>query len=225
MEWLLLILPMILSIGASIGVRSTYSKYETVQNRRGLTGAETARRILDDNGLYHVQVEAVRGHLSDHFDPRTNVVRLSESVYGQTSVAALGIAAHECGHAVQHAQDYVPVKLRTALVPITNFCSHAWYFTFLMGLFFSQRGFGPALIYIGILLFAAVALFQLVTLPVEFNASRRAMKILEGSGFLEGSEVKGARAVLRAAAMTYVAGLLGSLMQLLRLLLIANRRR
>lgn len=225
MEWLLLILPMILSIGASIGVRSTYSKYETVKNGRGLTGAETARQILDANGLYHVQVEPVRGYLSDHFDPRTNVVRLSESVYGNASVAALGIAAHECGHAVQHAQDYAPVKVRTALVPITSFCSHAWYFTFLLGLFFSQRGFGPLLIYAGILLFAAVALFQLVTLPVEFNASSRALKILEDGGFLWGNEVKGARAVLRAAAMTYVAGLLGSLMQLLRLIMIADRRR
>ncbi len=225
MEWWLLLLPMVLSIAASVGVRSTYSKYGQVENARRMTGAETARRILDQNGLYHVRVEAVPGHLSDHFDPRANVVRLSESVYGKMSVAALAVAAHECGHAVQHAQSYLPVKLRTALVPITNLCSHAWYFTFLMGLFFSQRGFGPTLIYIGILLFAAVALFQLVTLPVEFNASSRALKILESSSFLEGNEVNGARAVLRAAAMTYVAGLLGSLMQLLRLLLIANRRR
>lgn len=225
MEWWLLLLPVVLSIAASIGVRSAYHKYGQIRNQRGLTGAETARRILDLNGLQHVQVEPVGGQLSDHFDPRSNVVRLSEGVYDKASIAALAVAAHECGHAVQHAKGYVPVKLRTALVPVTNLCSHLWYITFLMGLFFSQRGFGTLLITIGILLFAGVALFQLVTLPVEFNASSRAMTILREDGFLAGDEVKGAGAVLRAAAMTYVAGLLGSLMQLLRLMLIAKRRR
>ncbi len=224
MELILLILPVILCIAASINVNTTYSKYSKIQNSRGLTGEQVARQILDANGLHYVRVEPVSGKLSDHFDPRSNVVRLSESVYGETSVAALGVAAHECGHAIQHAQDYTPVKMRSALVPFTQFCSYAWYFVFLLGLFFSQTQLGLSLIWIGILLFAVVALFQLVTLPVEFDASNRALQILESSGFLYGNEVSAASSVLKAAALTYVASLLNSLMQLLRLVMIANRR-
>lgn len=222
MDWLLLILPLIICIAAQINVQSTYAKYHKVKNARGLTGAEVARRILDSNGLTHIQVESVHGNLSDHFDPRANVVRLSESVYSETSVAALGVAAHECGHAVQHAESYGPLVLRSNLVPVTNFCSTAWYLLFVLGLFFSSSVLGRGMISLGIILFAVVAFFQLVTLPVEFNASRRAMHILETQGYLEGNEVTGANKVLKAAALTYVAALLHSLMQLLRLIRISR---
>ncbi len=224
MELILLLLPVVLCLAASANVNGTYNKYSKVQNSRGLTGEQVARQILDANGLHYVRVEHTSGKLSDHFDPRSNVVRLSDSVFNETSVAALGVAAHECGHAIQHAQEYSPVKLRTALVPFVNICSHAWYFVFLLGIIFSDSSLG-SLIWIGILLFAMVAVFQLVTLPVEFDASKRAMQILEGSGFLYGNEVTGASKVLKAAALTYVASLLNSLMQLLRLVMIANRRR
>ena len=216
MDLLLLIVPAIICIIAQINVTSTYHRYHQVRNARGLTGAETARRILDLNGLTHVQIERVSGTLSDHYDPTANVVRLSESVYDQTSVAALGVAAHECGHAVQHAENYTPVIIRSNLVPIASFCSKAWYIIFLIGLL-ATSFFGSTLLWIAVILFAAVALFQIVTLPVEFNASCRAMHILETQGFLEGDEVKGAKKVLTAAALTYVAALLQSLAQLLRL--------
>ncbi len=225
MELILIYLPLILCVAASINVNSTYNKYSKIYNSRRLTGEQVARQILDANGLHDVRVEHVSGKLSDHFDPRSNVVRLSDSVFGETSVAALGVAAHECGHAIQHAQDYTPVKLRTALVPVTNLCSYGWYIIFMLGLLFGDTQLGQSMIWIGILLFAMVALFQLVTLPVEFDASNRAMKILEGDGFLYGDEVSAASKVLKAAALTYVASLLNSLMQLLRLILIANRRR
>ncbi len=216
MELFLIIVPAIICIIAQINVTSTYNRYHKIQNARGLTGAETARRILDLNGLTHVQIERVSGNLSDHYDPSANVVRLSDSVYSQTSVAALGVAAHECGHAVQHAQNYAPVLVRSRLVPIASFCSRAWYFIFILGLLATNL-FGSTLLWIAVILFAAVALFQLVTLPVEFDASRRALQILETQGFLEGNEVSGAKKVLTAAALTYVAALLQSLAQLLRL--------
>ncbi len=222
MELLVFVLiPAIICLIAQINVKSTYSTYHKVRNARGLTGAEVARQILDNNGLTYVRIEHVSGSLSDHYDPRANVVRLSDSVYNQTSVAALGVAAHECGHAVQHAQGYAPVVIRSNLVPVVNFCSRAWYFVFIIGLVLAGTA-GSGLIWLAILLFAGVTLFQLVTLPVEFDASRRAMSILETQGFLEGSEVSGARKVLTAAAMTYVAALLQSLMQLLRLVRIAR---
>lgn len=216
MELLLIIVPAIICIIAQINVTSTYNRYHKIRNARGLTGAETARQILDLNGLTHVQIERVSGSLSDHYDPSANVVRLSESVYDQTSVAALGVAAHECGHAVQHAQNYAPVLIRSNLVPIVNFCSRAWYFVFILGLL-ATSFLGSTLLWVAVFLFAGVALFQIVTLPVEFDASRRAMQILETQGFLEGSEVSGAKKVLTAAALTYVAALLQSLAQLLRL--------
>ena len=216
MELLLIIVPAIICIIAQINVTSTYNRYHKIRNARGLTGAETARKILDLNGLTHVQIERVSCSLSDHYDPSANVVRLSESVYDQTSVAALGVAAHECGHAVQHAQSYAPVLIRSNLVPIVNFCSRAWYFVFILGLL-ATSFLGSTLLWVAVFLFAGVALFQIVTLPVEFDASRRAMQILETQGFLEGSEVSGAKKVLTAAALTYVAALLQSLAQLLRL--------
>ncbi|MBQ2264684.1 MAG: zinc metallopeptidase, partial [Oscillospiraceae bacterium] len=201
MELLLIIVPAIICIIAQINVTSTYNRYHKIRNARGLTGAETARQILDLNGLTHVQIERVSGSLSDHYDPSANVVRLSESVYDQTSVAALGVAAHECGHAVQHAQSYAPVLIRSNLVPIVNFCSRAWYFVFILGLL-ATSFLGSTLLWVAVFLFAGVALFQIVTLPVEFDASRRAMQILETQGFLEGSEVSGAKKVLTAAALT-----------------------
>jgi hypothetical protein len=225
MDWILLILPVVICIAASVNVKRTFRKYSKVYNARGLTGAETARQILDANGLTHVAVEPISGSLTDHYDPRTNVVRLSEDVYASPSIAALGVAAHECGHAVQHAEEYAPVKIRSALVPVTNFCSHAWYFIFLAGLVLARSSVGLMLIDAAILLFAVVALFQFVTLPVEFDASRRAIRILETNGFLVDEELAGTRQVLRAAALTYVASLVNSLIQLLRLLMASNRRR
>lgn len=224
MDLLLLIVPLIICIVAQINVQSTYAKYHEVKNSRGLTGADVARQILDSNGLTYVQVEMVRGNLTDHFDPKANVVRLSESVYTHSSVAALGIAAHECGHAVQHAESYGPLVIRSNLVPITNFCSRAWYLVFLIGLILSSNLLGRGMITLSILLFTAVAVFQLVTLPVEFNASKRAMTILESQGYLVGNEVNGASKVLKAAALTYVAALLQSVLQIIRLLGIARRR-
>ncbi len=218
MDLFLILVPLVICIFAQINVNSTFNKYSKVHNARGLTGADVARQILDANGLSYVQVERVSGKLSDHFDPRANVVRLSDSVYNNTSVAALGVAAHECGHAVQHAENYAPVNFRTAMVPVVNVCSRLWYFVFLLGLFFTETVLGQNLIWLGILLFSGVTLFHLVTLPVEFDASRRAMRILEANGFLVDNEVSGAKKVLQAAAMTYVAALLQSLAQLLRLL-------
>jgi hypothetical protein len=213
---------LILPIWASINVKTTFSKYSDVHNSRGLTADQVARQILDSNGLYNVSIERIPGNLTDHYDPQANVVRLSETVYGKTSVSAIGVAAHECGHACQHAEEYTPIKIRTALVPVTNICSHLWYFAFLLGLVLFESL--PQLIYVGIFMFAAVVLFQLVTLPVEFDASNRALRTLENDCILDSSEVPKARKVLRAAAMTYVTALVVSIIQLLRLLAAAKRR-
>ena len=222
-DWTVLILlpALILSVWAQFRVQSTFNKYAKIYNRRGLTGADAARRILDANGLHHVRIEQVHGHLSDHFDPRANVIRLSDSVYGSPSAAAVGVAAHEAGHALQYAKGYAPIKLRAAIIPVTRFGSMLAMPLFFIGLLVA---FYPLLV-AGILLYSAVTVFQLVTLPVEFNASSRAMETLEHSGILSGEELKGARRVLSAAAMTYVAALVTSLLTLLRLLLLANRKR
>lgn len=222
-DWTVLILlpALILSVWAQFRVQSTFNKYAKIYNRRGLTGADAARRILDANGLHHVRIEQVHGHLSDHFDPRANVIRLSDSVYGSPSAAAVGVAAHEAGHALQYAKGYAPIKLRAAIIPVTRFGSMLAMPLFFIGLLVA---FYPLLV-AGILLYSAVTVFQLVTLPVEFNASSRAMETLEHSGILSGEELSGARKVLSAAAMTYVAALVTSLLTLLRLLLLANRRR
>ncbi|MDO4863705.1 MAG: zinc metallopeptidase [Ruminococcus sp.] len=217
---LLLIGMMIIPLIAQIAVSATFSRNSRVHSSRGLTAEQVARRILDLNGLHDVRIERIGGKLSDHYDPRDNVVRLSDSVYGQTSVAAIGIAAHECGHACQHAEAYKPILIRSKLVPVTNICSYLWFYVFLAGCVLT---FLPFLIYVGIAMFCAVILFQIVTLPTELNASRRAMKTLEGDCILEPSELKPARKVLTAAAMTYVAGLASSIMQLVRLLLRARR--
>ena len=224
-DWtMLLVLPaLIISIWAQMKVSSTYERYNKVANSIGLTGAAAARRILDANGLYHVKIERTRGQLTDHYDPRANVIRLSESVHDTATVAAVGVAAHEAGHAVQYAKNYGPIKLRAAIVPMTQYSSWLAIPLFFIGLLMAS---GP-LMMLGIILYAAIAFFQLVTLPVEFNASSRALQTLSTSGILRGNELAGAKKVLSAAAMTYVAALLTSLLTLLRLLILAgaNNRR
>lgn len=224
-DWtMLLVLPaLIISVWAQIKVSSTYERYNKVANSVGLTGAAAARRILDANGLHHVKIERTRGQLTDHYDPKANVIRLSESVHDTATVAAVGVAAHEAGHAVQYAKNYGPIKLRAAIVPMTQYSSWLAIPLFFIGLLMAS---GP-LMMLGIILYAAIAFFQLVTLPVEFNASSRALRTLSTSGILRGNELAGAKKVLSAAAMTYVAALLTSLLTLLRLLILAgaNNRR
>ena len=222
MTYLVLVLPAFLfSLWAQMKVNSTFSRYSKVRSLRGLTGAQAARYILDRNGLTHVRIEQVAGNLTDHFDPRTNVVRLSQSVYNVPSIAAVGVAAHECGHAVQYAVGYGPMKLRAAIIPATNFGSKLALPLILIGLLFNSS----QLLLAGILLFSLTAVFQLVTLPVEFNASSRALRTLDQQGLLTQEELAGTRKVLTAAALTYVAALLVALAQLVRMLLLYNRRR
>lgn len=227
-DWtiILLIPAFLLSVWAQANVSRTFKKYAEVYNRRGYTGADIARKILDMNGLYQVRIEHVAGNLSDHFDPKTNVVRLSDATYTSRSVGALGVAAHEVGHAVQHATGYVPIRVRNGIVPLVNLCNQLSMPILLIGLLFAgMGGIFPTLIDVGILLFSATVLFQLITLPVEFNASRRAMNTLENQRLLDEDEAKGAKAVLRAAALTYVAAALSAISSLLRLILIFGGRR
>lgn len=220
--WLILI-PVIVAMIASANVNSTYKKYQQVGNSRGLTGEMAARKILDANGLYNVRIEHISGKLSDHFDPRDNVVRLSDSTFASSSVAAVGVAAHEVGHAIQYAKGYAPMKLRSAVIPLTNIGSTLSYPLVIFGLIFNSN-LGDLFINIGIVMFLTVVIFQFATLFVEFNASSRAMKTLEGDHILEGDELSMSRKVLTAAALTYVAALFTAIMNLLRLLLIANGR-
>ncbi|MBE7062430.1 MAG: zinc metallopeptidase [Ruminococcaceae bacterium] len=218
----LIVLPAILlAFYAQFKVQSTYTKFSQVQNRRGMTGAEVARRILDRNGLQHVRVERVSGNLTDHYDPRADVVRLSDGVYNSATIAAVGVAAHEVGHAVQHSSGYTPIKLRNTVLPVAQIGSTLAFPLVLLGFIFS--GF-EVLIPVGIVLYAAVVAFQLVTLPVELNASRRALNTVYEIGFLDGEETKGAKKVLSAAALTYIAAATSAILQLLRLLLLAGRR-
>ena len=202
-------------------VKSAFSEYSKVRNSRGLTGADAAREILDRNGLTNVRIEHISGSLTDHYDPKANVIRLSDDVYGSATVAAVGVAAHEAGHAVQYAEGYYPIKIRNAIIPVTRFGSSLSTPLVILGLALSW----DFLITAGILLFCAVVLFQAITLPVEFNASGRALKTLRSSHFLEDDEMKGARSVLTAAAMTYVAAMLSALLSLVRLLVISGRRK
>lgn len=219
--YILVIIAFALTLFASFGVKSTFARYDKIRNTRGITGADAARRILSSNGIGNVTVEHTPGALTDHFDPRTNVVRLSDATYNSTSVAAIGVAAHECGHAIQHSVGYAPIKLRNAIVPVVNIGN-----TLSMPLFFIGLVMGAyKLALAGALLFSFVLVFQLVTLPVELNASRRALKILDEFDILGNSELKGAKKVLTAAAMTYVAAVAATALQLLRLLTILNRRR
>lgn len=215
--YILVIIGAILSMWASAKVNSTYKKYSRVRSYSGLTGAEAARQILNGAGIYHVQIEHISGNLTDHYDPRSKVLRLSDSVYGSTSVAAIGVAAHECGHAIQDDQSYAPLLFRNTLVPVANFGTKAAMPILLIGLLFSSSSF---LISIGLWCFALGTLFQLVTLPVEFNASSRAIRILGDSKMLSGEELAHTKKVLSAAAMTYVAAAAASILSLLRLILL-----
>ena len=223
-----LVLPcLILSMWASHNVNSTFQKYAQQYSLRRLSGAEAAQRVLSVNGVRGVRIERVSGNLTDHFDPKTNVIRLSDSVYSNTSTAAIGVACHEAGHAVQYAQNYAPIKLRAAIIPLTNFGSRIAMPLILAGILFTSLGsFSDTLVYLGIAAFGLSLVFQLVTLPVEFNASRRAMEAIVSANLLTQEEQRGARKTLTAAALTYVAATAVALAQLLRLIAIfGNRRR
>ena len=224
--YLVIVLPcLLLSMWASSSVKSTFNKYAKVNSIRRLTGAEAAQRVLAANGVRGVRIERVSGNLTDHYDPKTNVIRLSDSVYGSASVAAIGVAAHEAGHAVQYAQNYGPIKIRAAIIPITNIGSKLAMPLILAGVLLSFLGlFSSTLIYLGILAFSLSIIFQLVTLPVEFNASRRAMEAIESAGLLTHEEQQGARKTLKAAAMTYVAATAVAVAQLVRLLILFGGR-
>lgn len=238
-QYLLWMLPaIIISLIAQVKVKSTYSKYSRVINRLGITGAEAARRVLSAGGVTHVQIVPTQGKLTDHFDPRSNVIRLSEGVYDRATVAAVGVACHEAGHALQHAEGYFPNKLRSVLVPITNFGSRIGWILIIMGFAFSgysyysysstvstSYGIGDVILVIGIILYSTSLLFTLVTLPVEFNASKRALNIIKNTGMLQGEEYTGAKKTLTAAAMTYVASAVTALLQLLRIITMAQNRR
>lgn len=219
----LIVLPAIIfALIAQVMVKTTFSKYSSESNQHGYTAKEVARKILDENGLYNVSIEYISGNLTDHYDPSSNVIRLSDSVYNSTSVAAIGVAAHEVGHAIQHAQGYAPIKIRQAIIPITQIGSNLAVPLVLIGMLFSALQW---LIPVGIFLYTGVVLFQAVTLPVEFNASGRALKTLDENVILYKDEVRMAKKVLTAAAMTYVAAMFSSLMSLLRLILLSNRNR
>ncbi len=225
LDWtyLVLVLPcLILAMWASSNVGSTFKKYSTQLSLRGITGAEAAQRVLRHNGVTGVRIERVSGNLTDHYDPRTNVIRLSDSVYSSTSTAAIGVAAHEAGHAVQYAQSYGPIKLRAAIIPITNIGSRLAMPLILAGILFSS--FGNTLVTLGIAAFGLSVVFQLITLPVEFDASRRAMNAIESAGLLTAEEQQGAKRTLKAAALTYVAATATAIAQLLRLILIFGNR-
>lgn len=224
--YVVLVLPcVILSLWASANVNSTFRKYSQQFSCRRITGAQAAARVLSANGVTGVQIHRISGNLTDHYDPRTNVIRLSDDVYNSTSTAAIGVACHEAGHAVQYAQSYAPIKLRAAIIPVTNFGSRLAMPLILIGLLLSYMAdFSYILIYAGIACFGLSLVFQLVTLPVEFNASRRAMEAIDGAGLLTQEEQKGARKTLTAAALTYVAATATAFAQLLRLLVIFGRR-
>lgn len=219
--WWLIIVGMLISIIASGNVNATYHKYSAVKNRRDITAKEAAERILTGAGIRDVAVEHIQGELTDHYDPKKKVIRLSDSVYNSTSVAAIGVAAHECGHVIQHYGSYFPIKVRNAIVPVVNIGSKLSWPLILLGILFGLTN----LVDIGIVLFSLVLVFQLVTLPVEFNASKRAIAVIEQTGILQGEEIKGAGKVLNAAALTYVAGALATALQVLRLFLLFGGRR
>lgn len=227
MTYIVLVLPaVILSLWASWNVKHTYKKYAKQLNSRGLTGADAARRVLDANGLRDIPVERISGELTDHYDPEGRVVRLSDGVWSGTSTAAVGVACHEVGHAIQNAENYLPVKIRQAIIPATNIGAKLSVPLLIAGLVLC--GFIPQLIYLaylGVAAYGLCALLQLVTLPTEFDASRRALRTIDGMGLLEGEEYNGAKKVLTAAALTYVAALATTLMQLLRFVIILNDRR
>lgn len=222
--YILVLIGVVFSMLASARVNGTFNKYAGVRSHSGITGREAAERILRSNGIYDVTVHHIPGRLTDHYDPRNKTLGLSDSTYNSSSVAAIGVAAHECGHAVQHAVGYAPLKIRGALVPAANFGSSIAWPLIIIGLFMNGK-MSLVLINLGILLFSAAVLFQIVTLPVEFNASRRAVKGLETSGMLYPEEVKATKEVLGAAALTYVASAASMILQFLRLLLLTGGRR
>ena len=213
--YMLIVISALISLFAQFLVNSRFSKYSRVRSRSGMTGAQAAERILQSQGIYDVAIQRVSGKLTDHYDPRNKTLNLSDAVYASTSVAAVGVAAHECGHAIQHARGYAPLSFRSALVPVANIGSQLSWLFIILGIFF---GGSHTLIMIGILMFSAAVLFQLVTLPVEFNASGRALKLLSETGILQKDEVSDTRKVLSAAALTYVAAATTAVLQLLRLL-------
>lgn len=217
----MVVIGVIISLIASLGVKGTFSKYSKVRSAYGLTGREVAERILYRSGITDVSIERISGDLTDHYSPREKVLRLSDSVYNSTSVAAIGVAAHEVGHAIQHHKGYAPIKVRDTIIPVVNIGQSLSIPLIVLGLFFSWSG----LISLGIILFSFALIFQIITLPIEFNASRRAIRILGDESILVNQELKGARAVLTAAALTYVAAVISSALQLLRLVMLANRRR
>lgn len=223
LDWtyFLVIIGAIFSIAASAKVNSTFNKYKRIRSTSGMTGAEAAERILHQNGIYDVGIEHIGGNLTDHYDPRSKILRLSDATYSSTSVAAIGVAAHECGHAIQHKEEYGPLKLRTAIVPAANIGSRLGIPIILLGILL---GGNYLLVQIGIWVFSLAVLFQIVTLPVEFNASKRALAMVEQYGILGSNEVEHTKKVLSAAAMTYVAAAAASILQLLRLVLLFGRR-
>ena len=224
-DWtiILVLIGALISLWAQGRVTSTFAKFSKVRSRTGMTGADVALRLLRSQGIYDVSVRPVSGNLTDHYDPRSKVVNLSESVYNATSIAAIGVAAHECGHAMQHNEGYAPLNFRSALVPVVNFGSKLSWPLILIGLLLG--GTGSTMCQIGILMFSLVVLFQLVTLPVEFNASNRAVRLLDAQGILIGEEVQGTRKVLGAAALTYVAAAASTILQLMRLIILYGGRR
>lgn len=221
--YMLVLIGVIICMVASAKMNATFNRYSRVRSRSGLTGREAAERILYSAGIRDVRVEHVPGNLTDHYDPRRKVLRLSDATYNSNSVAVIGVAAHECGHAIQHETGYVPLAVRGSLVPIANFGSSIAWPLILIGLFMNS-GMSALLLNLGILAFSLAVLFQIVTLPVEFNASGRAVKILGSTGILYEDEVKDTKKVLKAAALTYVAGAASAILQLLRIVLLANRR-
>ena len=223
-SYFLVLIGVVLSLLASARVKSTFQKYSRIRNSRGITGAEAAQRVLQQAGIHDVVVERVAGNLTDHYDPRNKVLRLSDSVYGSSSVAAVGVATHECGHAIQHAKGYAPLTFRSVLVPVANIGAQISWPLIIIGLMITSKS-SWILIEAGILAFSLSVLFQLVTLPVEFNASKRAIRCIADSGMMYGEEIVAAKKVLNAAALTYVASAAGSILQLLRLVMLTGGRR
>lgn len=223
--YILIIIGMVICLAASAHVNSTFKKYSKYRSNSGMTGAQAAQRILESQGIYDVKIQHIGGNLTDNYNPITKVLSLSDATYNQTSVAAVGVAAHECGHAMQHAKGYAPITIRSALVPFANWGSRLSWILIIAGLLFFGQGTGQTLINVGIIAFSLAVLFQLVTLPVEFNASGRAIKVLETTGIFGTDELKYTRKVLGAAALTYVAAAASSILQLLRLVILFGGRR
>ncbi|MCI9616812.1 MAG: zinc metallopeptidase [Eubacterium sp.] len=222
--YILVIIGVVLCLMASARVNSTFRKYSKVSSNSGMTGAQAAQKILESQGIYDVTIQHIGGELTDNYNPKTKVLSLSDSTYGSTSVAAIGVAAHECGHAMQHHRGYTPIAVRNALVPFANWGSRLSWLLIIIGILFYGQGTGQTIIYIGIFAFSLAVLFQIVTLPVEFNASNRAVKVLENTGIFGSTELQYTKKVLGAAALTYVAAAASSVLQLLRLVILFGGR-